>query len=152
MAAVDTRRNVAVHEAGHVVAARTYRARGVTATLRTDARGRSRGLTKLRSWRGSDLEFVVYTLAGAAAGRLITGAEALCDSDDLSVARHVLAQIGGTYRDADRRAMALVRRHHPAIEQVAERAVRARPHLTRRTRAPSPICSDTTPRSRRSTP
>lgn len=115
------RRNVAVHEAAHVTAARVYRARGVKATLRTDRRGRSRGLTTLRSWHGTDLEFVVYTLAGAAAGRLITGDEALCGSDDLAVARQVLTAIGGTRRDADRRATALVRQHRGRIEQAADR-------------------------------
>lgn len=113
--------NTAVHEVGHLVAAQTFGARGVAATVRTDWQGRSRGLTTLRVWRGSDLDHAVYTLAGAAAGLLITGDEALSGSDDIPNARQILAEINHPYRNAQKRAAALVRRHRAAIERAAER-------------------------------
>lgn len=115
----DHRRNVAVHEAGHVVAAQLYRARGVGATLTTDRRSRSRGLTTLRAWRGSDQEFLTYLLAGAAAGRLITGDAALTGSTDMRDAGKVLAAIGGSLTAAERQAAAFARHHRRQIERAA---------------------------------
>ncbi|WP_163552035.1 hypothetical protein [Candidatus Frankia alpina] len=108
----------AAHEAGHVVAARLFDARGVTARLHVGRHG-TRGMTRLRAWRAADTDFVVYILAGPAAGRLITGNPALVGSDDLDVARRITVRIGASYRDAEQRAARLVRQHRADIERTA---------------------------------
>ncbi|OHV39693.1 hypothetical protein BBK14_13560 [Parafrankia soli] len=115
----DHRRIVAVHEAGHWLAAREYAARGVQATLTTTPRGGARGITTLRRWRGSDLQFVAYTLAGATAARLITGDAGLHGSDDLQVARTVCRNIHADISDAEHLAATLVRTHRRHIERAA---------------------------------
>jgi hypothetical protein len=117
----DTRWNVAVHEAGHVIVGRRLGARGLHASITTDRRGRSQGQCTPRRFAGAttELDFAAYCLAGAVAGRLITGDEALVGSDDLDAAHDALAGTGHSLRDAERHATRLVRRHRDAIERAA---------------------------------
>lgn len=117
----DTRWNTAVHEAGHVVVGGKLGMRGLGASVRTDGRGRTRGRTTDCRFGGSALDEAVYILAAAAAGRLITGDEALCGSSDLDDAQKALAGTGHSMADAERLAGRLVRRHRKHIEGAARR-------------------------------
>jgi len=110
-----TRWNVAVHEAGHVAVGRALRARGLGAVLLSDTRGRTTPCT----WRGSRLEEAAYILAGAAAGRLITGDAALCDSNDAADARKALRRTKHPLSDAEALAQQLVRKHRRAVARAA---------------------------------
>ncbi len=116
----NTRWNVAVHEAGHVIVGRKLGARGLHAVLLSDTRGHTTPCT----WRGSRLEEATYCLAGAAAGRLITGDPALCDSGDAGAARKALARTKHTVREAEELAVRLVRQHRRAIERAARELYR----------------------------
>lgn len=119
MGTKDPRWNTAVHEAGHVVVGRKLGARGLHASITTDRRGRTRGRCTPSRFRGDELDFAAYCLAGAAAGRLITGDEALVGSDDIDAARQALTGTDHRLKDAERLATRLVRRHHGAIEEAA---------------------------------
>ena len=122
----DHRRIVAVHEAGHVIAGREYSPRaGFYATL-TESRHGWRGWTTAthRTWRGTDLEFAVFHLAGAAAGRLITGHPGLAGSSDMTKARKVCREIGVDLRHAEDLAATFARTHRRQIEQAADRLYR----------------------------
>lgn len=127
----DHRRIVAVHEAGHVIAGRQYSRGGVLfstafhATL-TENRHSWRGMTTAtrRTWSGTDEEFVIYLLAGAAAGRLVTGYPGLDGSTDLANARKVCREIGLALGDAEDLAAAFARTHRRQIEQAAGRLYR----------------------------
>ena len=111
----DTRWHTAVHEAGHVVVGRALGARGLGAVLLSDTRGRTTPCT----WRGSRLEEAAYLIAGAAAGRLITGDPALCGSGDVAAARKTLRRTKHTVGDAEALARQLARKHRRAIERAA---------------------------------
>lgn len=111
----DTRWHTAVHEAGHVVVGRKLGARGLGAVLLSDTRGRCTPCT----WRGSRLEEAAYILAGAAAGRLITGDPALDGSSDVSSARRALRRTKHTLDEAETLAAQLARKHRRAIERAA---------------------------------
>ncbi|OHV49323.1 hypothetical protein [Pseudofrankia sp. BMG5.36] len=127
----DHRRIVAVHEAGHVIAGRQYSRGGVLfgtafhATLTESTHG-WRGMTTAtrRTWSGTDEEFVVYLLAGAAAARLITGQPGLHGSNDLTNARKVCREIGIDLAHAENLATRFARTHHRHIQQAADRLYR----------------------------
>lgn len=124
--APDHRRIVAVHEAGHVIAGQQYcRRTAFHATLTESDRG-VRGMTTAtrRTWRGTDLEFVVYLLAGAAAAKLVTGHPGLHGSDDLVNVRKVCREIRIDLAGAERVAAAFARTHRRRIEQAADRLYR----------------------------
>ncbi|MDT3438329.1 hypothetical protein [Pseudofrankia sp. BMG5.37] len=127
----DHRRIVAVHEAGHVTAGRQYSRGGVFlgttfhATV-TETKHHWRGMTTAtrRTWSGTDQEFVVYLLAGAAAGRLITGYPGLDGSNDIANARKVCREIGIDLGHAEDLAASFARAHRRRIEQAADRLYR----------------------------
>lgn len=125
--APDHRRIVAVHEAGHVIAGRQYsRPVAFHATLTEGGHGwRGRTTATRRTWRGTDLEFVVFLLAGAAAARLITGDPGLDGSTDLADARKVCREIGADLAHGERLAAAFARQYRRRIEQAADRLYRA---------------------------
>jgi hypothetical protein len=101
----DHRRITAAHEAGHVIAGRRYCPRtAFHATLTEGGHGwRGRTTATRRTWRGTDLEFAVFLLAGAAAAELVTG-------------HH---EIGIDVAHAERQAAAFARRHRREIERAA---------------------------------
>lgn len=117
----DTRWNVAVHEAGHVIVGRKLGAWRLHSSIATDRRGRTRGMCTPCRFRSGALDEAAYFLAGAAAGRLITGDEALEGSDDIDAAHTALDGTPHGFRDAERLAGRLVRRHRQAIEEAAHR-------------------------------
>ncbi|WP_163550847.1 hypothetical protein [Candidatus Frankia nodulisporulans] len=122
----DHRRIVAVHEAGHVVAGRQYnRHTTFHATVTESGRGwHGRTTATRRTWRGTDLEFVVFLLAGAAAARLITGYPGLDGSTDLADARKVCREIGIDLGHAENLAAQFARTHRRHIQQAADRLYR----------------------------
>jgi hypothetical protein len=117
----DHRRITAAHEAGHVIAGRRYCPRtAFHATLTESSHGwRGRTTATRRTWRGTDLEFAVFLLAGAAAAELVTGHHGLDGSTDLTDARKVCREIGIDVAHAERQAAAFARRHRREIERAA---------------------------------
>lgn len=117
----DHRLIVATHEAGHVIAGQTYcRRTGFHATITESRRGwRGKTTATRRTWAGTDLEFVVFLLAGAAAAELLTGDPGLAGSSDLADARTVCREIGTTLAHGEQLAAAFARTHRRQIEHAA---------------------------------
>lgn len=119
----DHGRIVAVHEAGHWVAARHYRGRRPQATL-TETSSGFRGRTTVHLWTATYLDEAVFILAGSAASRLITGHPGLAGSTDLAAARKICRSIGVDVAHAEQLATAFARTHRRRIERAAGRLYR----------------------------
>jgi hypothetical protein len=109
----------AVHESGHVTVAGVLGATGLSAKLHDPERNGDCGQFTGR-FTGTKEEEAVILLAGAAAGRLITGRPHGGAGDEKQAGR-LLRRSGTSIADAKRAAELLVRGNRRAIEAGARR-------------------------------
>jgi hypothetical protein len=126
MARKDARTGTAIHEAGHVVAARQKGATDVTARVDTVG-SRSRG-SYSATFGGSKRDEAVIALAGAAAARRLAGRGYEVDRSDTRQARRLLKGSGVSLRQARREARAVVRANRREIEREAKRLLKRGKH------------------------
>ncbi len=116
------REGTAIHEAGHMVAARKKGATDVSG--RVDTSGSKSSGSFGATFNGSKKDEAVIMLAGGAAAKRMTGRGYEVDRSDTRAAKRLLRGSGVSVRQARREADAIVRKNKAAVDREAKRLLK----------------------------